>query len=123
VRCRSPEKAIDDVINYHLYNGWFTSEDLDVIVRLADGLERIENSYLGRRMRKTSEAFVRDVNKLRRSMIGRFYKVGEDFFKFYADLIEKERYDREWADHQTHITTAWDAYKEYRIAAKEVLKV
>ncbi len=119
----APEKAIDDVINYHLYNGWFTSADLDRMVNLGDGLERIENRYLGRRMSKASQVLVREVSELRRSMVGRFYKVGEDLFKFYPELIEQERFDREWADHQAHITATWEAYKQYRLAAKEVLKV
>jgi hypothetical protein len=66
---------------------------------------------------------VQELGHLLKFTRGTFYLTEGDRVKFYPDRIEKERYDREWKQLQAHISITWDAYRQYRLAAKKALKV
>jgi hypothetical protein len=119
----APESFMDDLFNQRLYNGWFTTSDIEKVGVLGEGLARIENRYLNVAMADAAAAFLTVLNQFRRFSFGRFWPIGNDVFKFYPERIERERYEREWSQLQIYLSDVWEAYRQYRLTAKQVLKV
>jgi hypothetical protein len=117
------ESTIDNLINSRIYNRRITLADGHLLDDFILALQRIENRFLDHELQKYAESLSLELNRLRASVQASFFSVGEGRLKFRPDFIDPKVYDAEWQDILHRIENAWNAYKTYRLAVKERLKV
>ncbi len=116
------ETFVDSMINARL----FSSADLDDAVRLWEflaALRRIENRYLDTVVRRRAETMVRELAALRAFTGRTFFSIGGNRIKFRPDRIDSDVWDREHAELDAKTDEAWSAYRAYREAVKDRLRV
>ena len=117
------ESFVGQVLNDELY---ILSAPMEPVYNLWDfirQLEQVGNRYLDRKVRKRAEKLVGALRALR-SIVGlTFWKVEKGWIKFYPDRIDSEVYEREHAELNAQIDNAWAAYKGYRVAVKDRLRI
>ena len=115
------EARVDDILNGRIYTKNITTEDREVLYKLNEELQRIENQYLHRKLRKQADKFSRELKALLTIVGSTFWSVREGWLTFRPDPMDPEVVDREWVDLGLKIDGAWDAYKTYRATVKERL--
>lgn len=119
------EGLVDDLLNRRIYTSTFKIEDDALLANFIEKLMRIENRYLDQTLRTMTEMLAQDLNALLIHVRRTFLRVGEGegWFKFRPDPIDPKVHEKEWKEVCEKIDSAWDAYKKYRIAVKERLRV
>ena len=117
------EGLVDDLLNRRIYTSTFKIEDDALLANFIEKLMRIENRYLDQTLRTMTEMLAQDLNALLIHVRRTFWRVGEGWLKFRPDPIDPKVHEKEWREVCEKIDSAWDAYKKYRIAVKERLRV
>ena len=119
------EGLVDDLLNQRIYTSTFKIEDDALIANLIEKLMRIENRYLDKTLRTLAETLAHELDALLIHVRQTFWRVGgkEEWLKFRPDPIDPKVRDKEWKELCDKIDSAWTAYKSYRTAIKETLRV
>ncbi len=119
------EGLVGDLLNRRIYTSTFKIEDDALIANFIQKLVRIENRYLDQTLRTMAETLARELDALLIHVRQTFWRVGgeEGWLRFRPDPIDPKVYKKEWKELCEKIDSAWDAYKKYRTAVKERLRV
>ncbi|GEM_PF-2451626 len=117
------ESRIDDILNGRIPNSRFVMEDHYALSGFIDAQRRIENSFLDSTLKSRSDELSRTLESLLVFTMKTFSKIHSGFLKFYPDIIDQARYDAEWKELNQKIDVAWNAYRDFRLAVKQRLKV
>lgn len=117
------EPRIDKILNTSIYTSYFHAEEDDLLAKFIDALQRIESQYLESVIRLRAEELAWEMGELLSFVRQTFWSVPAGHLKFRPDPIDSDVYDAEWKQLKEKLEKAWEAYKSYRSAVKDRLRV
>lgn len=117
------ECRISDILNSHVYNKRIRINDNRTLDDLVDALLHIENKFLDRTLQRKAEQMRKEMSDLLGLVHSTFFSTRGEWLKFYPDPIGKDHYDRQWTQLNKKIDTSWEAYKTFRLAVKQRLRI
>ena len=117
------EAKMDDLINGRIYTSNLTLQDTHGMADFLTALRRIENRYLNKTIQERVNELDRELDGLLGLVQATFWMVRDDRLKFRPDPIDKTIYQQEWKELCQRLDSTWKAYRAYRSAVKDLLKV
>jgi hypothetical protein len=117
------EAKMDDLINDRIYTSNITLQDTHSMADFLTALRRIENRYLNKTIQERVNELDREMDGLLGLVLATFWMVRGDRLKFRPDPIDEKIYQAEWKELCHRIDSTWKAYRAYRTAVKDLLKV
>ncbi|MHC9064012.1 hypothetical protein ACYX34_15155 [Nitrospira sp. CMX1] len=116
------ESRIDQILNSRIYNSRLNREDHHTLGDLIEALSRIENRFLDSTLQKAAEELRDEMTELLGFVSRTFFSVSGGWHKFYPDPIDKDYYDKQWAELCSKLEKSWETYKSFRMTVKKRLK-
>ncbi len=117
------EARVDEILNDRIFRSNLRYDDVDVLRDLIETFNRIENRYLDGTVQLRAEELAWEMDRLLSLVHQTFWEVPSGKLKFHPDWIDPLVFDAEWKELNEKLECTWEAYKTYRMAVKDRLKL
>jgi hypothetical protein len=115
------EPHLAKILNYRLFTESLRSEERELLHKFTDALR--ENQYLHPVIALRARQLTSEMSQLLETVDATFSSDGGEMFHLRPDPKDPTAYDRGWDDLHQEIEKTWKAYKIYRQAVSDRLKV
>ncbi|HEY7533981.1 MAG TPA: hypothetical protein VH681_14515 [Nitrospiraceae bacterium] len=117
------ESRMEQLLRYSFFTECLRSEERDLLYQFVNALHCAENQYLHPVIERRARRLARELSQLLQTVDSTFSSDDRELFRFRPDPLDPTAYDREWEKLQEGIESTWKAYKTYREAVKDRLKI
>jgi hypothetical protein len=117
------ESRMEQLLRYSFFTECLRSEERDLLYQFVNALHCAENQYLHPVIERRARRLARELSQLLQTVDSTFLSDDRELFRFRPDPLDPTAYDREWEKLQEGIESTWKAFKTYREAVKDRLKV
>ena len=117
------ESRVDRILNQSIYTSYLRLEEREHLYKFVEALQREENQYLESVVRLRAEELGWEMDQLLGIVGSTFWSDDRDIFRFRPDPIDPAVYDAEWKELNEKLEKAWAAYRTYRKAVRDRLRV
>ena len=117
------ESRIKKILDYSFFTECLRVDERDPLYKFGEALQRAENQYVHPVIQARATALARDMSELLRTVGSLFRSDDGELYRFQRDPIDPAAFDREWDKLHDQIESTSKAYRTYRQAVKNRLKV
>ncbi|HKT33926.1 MAG TPA: hypothetical protein VJR03_03775 [Nitrospira sp.] len=114
---------LEKLLTYSFFTESLRREERDLLYSFVDALQSVENRYLHPVVGLRARQFASEMTGVLHIVTSTFSSDDGETFRFRPDSVDPTAQNREWDRLHDALETSWRAYKAYRQAVKDRLKV